>query len=90
MATLRSSNLNRAAYRTKCRKKLSEHIRKVELPSGEYQPLTTSQVAKLGINVEPAEVRLITSAEDPYVWQTLPEKSHLFTKQLSKAHHRGL
>jgi len=41
-------------------------------------------VVKLGINDELAEVRLITSAEDPYVWQTLPEKSHLFKKQLSK------
>lgn len=29
MATLRSNNLHRAAYRAKCRKKLSEHIRKI-------------------------------------------------------------
>ncbi len=84
MAILRSSNLNRAAYRAKCRKRLSEHIRKIELPSGECQPLTESPVAKLGITIEPAEVRLITSAEDPYIWQALPEKSHLFKKQLSK------
>lgn len=39
---------------------------------------------KLGISVEPAEVRLLTSADDPYTWQVLPEKNHLFRKQLSK------
>ena len=84
MSTLRSSNLNRAAYRAKCRKRLSEHIRKVE-PSSEGDPsLTKPQVAKLGITVEPAEVRLITNAEDPYTWEALPEKSYLFKKQLSK------
>ncbi len=84
MAALRVSNLNRAACRTKCRKKLSEHIREIKLSNVEYQRLTKSQEAKLGITVEPAEVRLITNAEDPYIWQALPEKSHLFKKQLSK------
>ena len=84
MATLRSSNLHRAAYRAKCRKKLSEHIRKIQPPSERHPPLTKSQEAKLGITIEPAEVRLITNAEDPYIWQALPEKSHLFKKQLSK------
>jgi len=32
----------------------------------------------------PAEVRLITSTDDPYTWQMLPEKEHLFKKHLSK------
>jgi len=41
-------------------------------------------VTKLGISIEPAEVRLITSADDPYTWQILPEKQYLFTKHLSK------
>ena len=41
-------------------------------------------MAKLGISIEPAEVRLITSANDPYTWQILPEKEHLFKKHLSK------
>ena len=84
MSTLQSSNLNRAAYRAKCRKRLSEHIHKVE-PSSEGDPsLMKSQVAKLGITIEPAEVWLITNAEDPYTWEALPEKSYLFKKQLSK------
>lgn len=84
MATLRSSNVNRAAARIKCRKKLSEHIRKIQLPNGGYRPLTTVSRAKLAITIEPAEVRLITSADDPYTWQILPEKEHLFKKHLSK------
>ncbi len=43
-----------------------------------------SEVTNLGISIEPAEVRLITSADDPYTWQMLPEKEHLFKKHLSK------
>ena len=39
---------------------------------------------KLGISVEPAEVRLLISVDNPYAWQVLPEKHHLFKKQLSK------
>ena len=42
------------------------------------------EVTKLGISIEPAEVRLITSANDPYTWQILAEKEHLFKKNLSK------
>jgi len=41
-------------------------------------------VTKLGISIEPAEVRLITSADDPYTWHILPEKQHLFKKHISK------
>ena len=41
-------------------------------------------MTKLGISIEPAEVRLITSANDPYTWQILPEKEYLFKKHLSK------
>ncbi len=43
-----------------------------------------SEVTKLGILVKPAEVRLITSTDDPYNWRILPEKQYLFKKYLSK------
>ena len=43
-----------------------------------------SEVTKVGISVEPAEVRLITSADDPYNWRILSEKQYLFKKHLSK------
>ena len=41
-------------------------------------------MTKLGISIEPAKVRLITRASDPYTWQALPEKQHLVRKHLSK------
>ena len=34
--------------------------------------------------INPIDVRLITSADDPYVWKVPPEKEHLFKKHLSK------
>ena len=84
MATSRSSNLSRAAYRTRCRKILSEHICEIRPTAVERILLTKTRAARLGISIEPAEVRLITGADDPYAWQALPEKNHIFQKQLSK------
>jgi hypothetical protein len=46
--------------------------------------VSTLEVVKLGISIKPAEVRLITRSDDPYTWQVLQEKQHLFTKHLSK------
>ena len=46
--------------------------------------LTEYKASKLGLSIQPAEVRLITGPDDAYAWQTLPEKRHLFCKQLSK------
>ena len=40
--------------------------------------------SKLGISIDPSEVRLIPRAEDPYSWQSLPTRTHLFEKNLSK------
>ena len=84
MTTFRQNNLNRAACREKCRQKLSKHICTIPPSSGEYQVLTKSEVTNLGISIEPAEVRLITRAGDPYTWRILPEKQYLFEKHLSK------
>ncbi|KAI9764361.1 MAG: hypothetical protein M1840_008499 [Geoglossum simile] len=67
MTSPRSNNLERAKWRSKCRRKLSEHIKN-----------------NLGILIDPAQVCLITSTDDPYTWKTLPGKEHLFKKQLSK------
>ncbi|KUJ09325.1 uncharacterized protein LY89DRAFT_724351 [Mollisia scopiformis] len=67
MALPRPSNQDRARWRTKCREKLSKHIK-----------------SKLGISIDPSEVRLITRVEDPYSWQSLPVRTHLFKKNLSK------
>ena len=57
----------------------------MNLPSsGECRLLTESKVRNLGTSIEPAEVRLITRADDPYTWQILPENQYLFEKHLSK------
>jgi hypothetical protein len=50
----------------------------------EMLSLTMSPDTKLGISIEPAQVRLIPAVEDGYLWTAIPEKKHLFTKQLSK------
>jgi hypothetical protein len=39
--------------------------------------------SKLGISIDPLEVRLITRVEDPYSWKSLPTRTHLFGKNLS-------
>ncbi|KAJ2984181.1 hypothetical protein NUW58_g6126 [Xylaria curta] len=38
---------------------------------------------KLGLHVDPSQVRLTTSLEDGYAWETLPETKYLFSKNLS-------
>lgn len=42
------------------------------------------QEQQLGFRIDPLEVRLITSSDDPYTWSYMPEKAHLFQKHLSK------
>jgi predicted RNase H-like nuclease (RuvC/YqgF family) len=38
--------------------------------------------------VDPIDVRLLPTPEDPYEWKVLPEKKHLFAKHMSK-HSKG-
>ncbi|KAH7317422.1 hypothetical protein BKA65DRAFT_600074 [Rhexocercosporidium sp. MPI-PUGE-AT-0058] len=42
------------------------------------------QRKQLGTLIHPSEVRRILRAEDPYSWQSLPARTHLFEKNLSK------
>jgi len=37
----------------------------------------------VGISIEPSQVRLITGTDDRYTWKVLPEKKHLFSKNIS-------
>lgn len=39
---------------------------------------------RLGLMIDPSQVRLQPTVEDGYVWRPFPEKEHLFKKQLSK------
>ncbi|KAG9230080.1 hypothetical protein BJ875DRAFT_385931 [Amylocarpus encephaloides] len=38
---------------------------------------------RLGITIDPSQVRLKTSPDDVYVWERLSEKEHLFSKNIS-------
>ncbi|RYN74724.1 hypothetical protein AA0119_g12959 [Alternaria tenuissima] len=42
------------------------------------------QEEQLGFRIDPLDVRLITNADEPYTWSYMPERAHLFQKQLSK------
>jgi hypothetical protein len=46
--------------------------------------ILTDLELRLGIVVDPCEVRLIPGLEDGYRWSYLDHKAHLFGKQLSK------
>ena len=37
----------------------------------------------MGIVIEPSQVRLVTGADDLYTWKVLPQKKHLFSKNIS-------
>jgi hypothetical protein len=74
--------LERGKWRSKCREQLSKHIRKASHISSLIVANTTSE-SRIGIAIEPSQVRLIPSADDPYSWKVLPEKKYLFSKNLS-------
>ncbi|KAH6665233.1 hypothetical protein B0J14DRAFT_660920 [Halenospora varia] len=40
-------------------------------------------IFKVGILIEPSQVRLVTGADDLYTWKVLPQKKHLFSKNIS-------
>ena len=82
MAPIRSSNLERGKWRSKCRERLSKHIRKSSSASSSTITNTASE-GRIGIVIEPAQVRLIPGPDDPYTWKILPEKEYLFSKNMS-------
>lgn len=53
-------------------------------PTGDQTELTNLVESQLGLSIEPNMVRLIPPEEDGYVWSRIPEREHLFPKQLSK------
>lgn len=82
MAPIRSGNLDRSRWRNSCREELSQHIRE-SLYQISPSALLIVLENRLGIKIEPSQVRLITRADDPYTWKVLPEKRHLFLKNIS-------
>ncbi len=82
MASRRPNNVKRTEWNKKCREKLSAYIYKSRHLL--YSAVTdTSKDRRLGIVIEASQVRLKTNADDPYIWEKLDEKEHLFSKNLS-------
>lgn len=81
------ANRERAQWRDQCRQALSDHIREsqqctLQRPFEiEFNPATES---RLGLLIDPVEVRLIPHHSDPYTWSYMPQRRHLFRKQISK------
>jgi len=80
----RRSNQERAKWRTDCRNALSKHIS--ETYHREPIPLFTkcSEAERLGLSVEPSQVRLVPGPHDPYMWDYPPHLKTLFKKNMSK------
>ena len=81
----RRSNHAPARWRDTCRRDLARHISKSSLLgcSGSMAHISGPE-QQLGLEVDPAEIRLVPSPTDPYAWPYSPEQEHLFRKQLSK------
>jgi hypothetical protein len=41
------------------------------------------QDKKLGIRIEPSQMQLKTNPENPYIWERMEEKEHLFSKSIT-------
>jgi hypothetical protein len=80
--SFKSGNLQRAKWRSKTRDVLANHLSKSN--NDPKIRLTTVAETRLGMSVEPADIRLIPGPGDGYTWAVLPEKQYLFSKQLSK------
>ena len=72
MAPIRTSNLERGKWRGKCREQLSKHICKTSPVSSSTVTNITLE-SRIGIAIEPSQVRLIPGADGPYSWKVLPE-----------------
>ncbi|KFY32534.1 hypothetical protein V493_00110 [Pseudogymnoascus sp. VKM F-4281 (FW-2241)] len=95
----RTSNQERARWRTECREKLASHIQSqlgltilptdvklITKPEDVYQwSILTPGSSQLGLTILPTDVKLITKPEDVYQWSILtPGRAALFNRQLSK------
>lgn len=82
MTSRRSNNVKRTEWNRKCRETLSAHICKSH-DSSDQAFADRSSDSRLGIAIEASQVRLKTNADDPYTWERMEEKEHLFSKNLS-------
>lgn len=75
-------NKHRVKQRARCREMLSEHLR--EAPQSTGVAMADLSDSKLGLHISPVDVRMHPRNKDGYRWSVLPQKEHLFEKNLSK------
>ncbi|KAL2036375.1 hypothetical protein N7G274_010908 [Stereocaulon virgatum] len=61
----------------------SNNVKRAEWNKRCREELSAHIYNKLGITIEATQVRLKTNANDPYAWERMEEKEHLFSKNLS-------
>lgn len=81
-AASRPSNLKRAEWKRKCREQVSAHICKAHQPL-QCSSANIAQDGRLGVMIDPSQVRLKTHPDDAYTWERMEEKEHLFLKNIS-------
>ena len=79
----RRSNEERARWRNKCRKALSKQIGKTWCRWGRPKFTENSKEDRLGLLVEPSQVRLVPGPNDPYGWRYPPHLRRLFKRNMS-------
>ena len=83
MPAVRTNNVERSKCRKQCREQLSQYIRETD---ARLHKMVTDYTLEstLGIAIDPSQVRLVPRVTDPYRWRFVPEKEHLFSKNISE------
>lgn len=68
----------------------SSNVKRTELNKECREKLSENIYERLAVVVEPSQVRLLPGDEDPYKWDRVEEKEHLFQKNLSDLSIRAL
>ena len=80
------SNIERSEWREKCRRELAQHI-SLSTKIHPYRQISDNFTDdKLGLNIDPADVRLIPNAVDQYRWSPVPGKEAMFNGSLFERH----
>ena len=82
----KQSNIERSEWREKCRRELVQHISLSTPPQSHIQNADNFTDDKLGLNIDPADVRLIPNAVDQYRWGPIPGKEAMFKGSLFERH----
>lgn len=89
MGTSRPSNRRCTEWNRQYQERLSAYIHKSTSISWSASANVILE-NKLGIKIELSQVRLKTNTDDPYTWERMDGKEHLFSKNISDHSTRAL